>query len=188
MNASFDWFNFEELKAEIKHWIREAWRRKLFKASIASARRDAVALKAAAVEYSEDVCNRARRSFIEGDGHVKTVMAGGVVSDALWQIRCKKEARQNQAVIEREEEGAEEWCDWRGEEVVLSCYNLVWTCNSSLGSGRPPEPESALQLRPAWHCYGWKRYDSKVMSRMAEVRAKLFLRCYGTKSRRLACR
>lgn len=171
---SLGWATFLGSIEEHRHLLRECWRKACFHRFLESGRRDAAALKAAGTNYVEGVCKRARQLFADGDGHERTVLTGGVVSDAYLSAQDTPDGV------------PVPWCGWCLQPVTPSWTHAAWECTSDLAAGRPRRPETLLQERLGWPCSGDAAFDGAVLKYLADVRARLLSRRHVGIPRRLA--
>ena len=139
---------------EIRHWLRESWRRIKWNMFINSQRRDTAGLTERS--YDEFVCKATRKAFHETDSHGRAVLVGAPCSDAMFDII----GGQNPP----------SFCTWCSQNVCSTWHHLAWECKAFCKT-RPPIPRSRLAAR-----FGWQvgsPHDANVLEHLALVRAKL---------------
>ena len=156
------WNAPSDIQERDKHMLRESWRRALFSQFLTSARRDASQL--CNTRYCEQVCQRTRVAFADGDAHVRAVLAGGACSDQHLAVMTNSRHNVAQPAIQCK-------CSWCNSGCIGDWDHQVWHC-AGFSRNRPPVPDSRLQRRLGWLVQGTKS-DHQVMEHMAGVRALL---------------
>ncbi len=139
---------------EIRHWLRESWRRIKWNMFISSGRRDTEELTEES--YDECVCKATRKAFHQTDSHGRAVLVGAPCSDAMFDII----GGQNPP----------SFCTWCSQNVSPTWHHHAWECKA-FRKTRPPIPRSRLAAR-----FGWQvgsPHDANVLEHLALVRAKL---------------
>ena len=139
---------------EIRHWLRESWRRIKWNMFINSGRRDTESLTER--NYDECVCKATRKAFHQTDSHGRAVLVGAPCSDAMYEII----GGHNPLAF----------CAWCNQSVCPTWHHHAWEC-IAFRETRPPVPRSRLAAR-----FGWQvgsPHDANVLEHLALVRARL---------------
>ena len=151
--TTLDWSQPEQrLEA---HWLRESWRRAKYHSWSRSDRIDVQF--AGHVPYCERRCTCARDRYERATNSIRTVLAGGSVSEAHYA------AMQGLPVP-----GV---CSWCAHARVPSWLHLAWECPAH-AVGRPPEPACLLAQRLGRP----QGRGCNVVDRLARVRIRLLRR------------
>lgn len=145
------------------HYVREAWRRKLFHTFVSDGCSRARELGGS--RYDEGSCKVARKLFLAGDGHTRAVLTG-----AVWSL-----AKYDKVLYE-----INSYCPFCNMAVVPDWHHLAWEC-SHMAEGRPPVPQLAIQARIGWPSARQTEAQAAIVVRhLAKVRMKCLEFFYGT--------
>lgn len=178
-----------ESENELKHILREGWRRSIFEKFWRSPRRDARELRSQLGEdapYDEGQMRTLRKWWSRGNFAIDEATTGALTSGAMEEIirrgrrRCSRR-RGGMEDADAEAEDQEEECggsrDDDGAMALPLCpwcavlpatqHHMVWECGH-----RPPRtftPASALQARLGWPCGNGNDYVELVLNHLSGV-------------------